>query len=96
MELKYSEDSLTDLDEILEFIAKDSPARAITFIEKIKTKIELLTVFPDLGVNCHNKGIPEDCRVMIFKAYLIFYIYDEEEIIVLSIINAAEDYTKEI
>ena len=94
MELKYSEDALDDLDEILEFIAKDSPARAVSFIEQIKSKIELLITFPSLGVSCQSKGILEDCRVMIFGSYLIFYSVDEENILVLSIINAAEDYTK--
>ena len=94
MEIKYLEDALNDLDQILEFIAKDSPARAVSFIEKIKSKIELLMTFPGLGVSCQSKGILEDCRVMIFGLYLIFYSVDEENILVMSIINAAEDYTK--
>jgi len=40
MNLRYSEDALDDLDQILEFIAKGSPARAVSFIEKIRSKIE--------------------------------------------------------
>jgi len=94
MELKYSEDALDDLDQILDFIAKDSPVRALAFIDRLKASIELLIIFPGLGVSCQNKGISEDCRVMIFEAYLIFYSVLEENIFVLSIINAAEDYTK--
>ena len=94
MELKYSENALDDLDKILKFIAEDSPARALTFIDNIKSKIELLTDFPGMGVSCQSKGILEDCRVMIFGSYLIFYSVYEEIILVLSIISAAEDYTK--
>ena len=94
MELKYSENALDDLDQILEFIAKDSPVRALAFIDRIKTKVELLITFPGLGVGCQSKGISEDCRVMIFGSYLIFYSVDKENILVLSIISAAEDYTK--
>ena len=94
MRLKYSKDALDDLDEILDFIAKDSPARAVSFIEQIKSRIELLLEFPALGVSCRSKGIDEDCRVMIFGSYLIFYKVNGEMILVLSIINAAEDYVK--
>ncbi len=95
MRLKYSEEALNDLDEILMFIAKDSPARAISFIDQIKEKIELLLDFPGLGVSCQSKGIPQEYRVMIFGAYLIFYSVVEEDILILSIINAAEDYAKQ-
>ena len=92
MRLKYSEEALNDLDEILVFIAKESPARAVSFIEEIKEKIELLLDFPALGVSCQSKGIPANCRVMIFGTYLIFYSIAEEDILILSIINAAKDH----
>ena len=95
MKLRYSEEALADLDRILEFIAQDSRARAVSFLEKLKSRIELLTVFPALGVSCRSKGIDEDCRVMIFESYLIFYTASKESVFVLSIINAAEDYTKQ-
>jgi len=61
MELKYSEDALNDLDEILEFIAKDSSKRALRFIDQIKLKIDLLMTFPGLGVSCKSKGLDESC-----------------------------------
>lgn len=95
MELKYSKDALDDLDQIVEFIAKDSPSRALSFIDRLKSNIELLIIFPSLGVSCQSKGLLEDCRVMIFESYLIFYSVSEKNILVLSIINAAEDYTKQ-
>ena len=95
MELKYSEDALDDLEQILDFIAEDSSERALAFIERLKSSIELLITFPGLGVSCQSKGILEDCRVMIFESYLIFYTVLKENILVLSIINAAKDYTKE-
>jgi len=94
MKLRYSEDALDDLDQILDFIAEDSSERVIAFIERLKSKIELLIAFPGLGVSCQSKGIQEDCRVMIFESYLIFYAVLEENILVLSIVNAAKDYTK--
>ena len=93
MKLRYSEDVLEDLDQILKFIVKDSSTRALAFIDRLKSSIELLITFPGLGVSCQSKGIAEDCRVMIFESYLIFYIVNVEKILILSIINAAKDYT---
>jgi len=93
MVLKYSKDALDDLDRILDFITKDSPSRALSFIDNMKSRIELLISFPGLGVSCKSKGIEEECRVMIFGSYLIFYSVSGEEILVLSIVNAAEDYS---
>ena len=75
MELRYSEQALEDLEQILSFIAKDSQVRAVSFIERIKMKIELLRDFPGLGVSCRSKGITEDCRVLIFGSYLIFILF---------------------
>jgi len=95
MRLRYSEEALADLEQILDFITQDSPVRALSFIEKLKAKIELLTIFPALGVSCRSKRIAEDCRVMIFESYLIFYTITIDDITVLSIINSAKDYTKE-
>ncbi len=94
MKLRYSEDALDDLEQILDFIAEDSSERALAFIERLKSSIELLIIFPGLGVSCQSKGIQEDCRVMIFESYLIFYAVLEENILVLSIVNAAKGYTK--
>ena len=94
MKLRYSEDALDDLNQILDFIAEDSSERALAFIERLKSSIELLITFPGLGVSCQSKGIAENCRVMIFESYLIFYTVLEEKILVLSIVNAAKDYTK--
>jgi len=94
MALRYTEDAIKDLDDILDFIADDSSERALAFVAKIKSKIELLADFPALGVSCQGKGISENCRVMIYKSYLIFYSVNEEEILILNIINAAEDYTR--
>ncbi len=93
MKLRYSEDALDDLEQILDFIAEDSSERALAFIERLKSSIELLIIFPGLGVSCQSKGISEDCRVMVFESYLIFYAVSKENILVLSIINAAKDYT---
>jgi len=50
MHLEYSEQSIVDLDNIMEYIAKDNQSRALQYIEKMKSKIELLLHTPNIGV----------------------------------------------
>ncbi len=94
MELKYSDTAIDDLYTLLDFIALDSQNRALTYVKKLKSKIELLTIFPNMGVSCQSKGIDEDCRVMIYESYLIFYTVEYETVTIRNIINSAFDYTQ--
>ena len=94
MELNYSDTAIDDLYELLDFISLDSQSRAFTYVEKLKLKIELLAIFPNMGVSCQSKGIDEDCRVMIYESYLIFYTVEYEKVVIRNIINSAVDYTQ--
>jgi len=41
MHLEYSEQSIVDLNNIIAYIAKDSKSRALQYIDKMKSKIEI-------------------------------------------------------
>ena len=69
MHIRYTEQSLADLDAVINYIAKDSLHNAINYIDKMKSKIELLQYSPDLGIECKYKGIQRNCRVYIIDAY---------------------------
>ncbi len=72
MHLEYSEQSIVDLDNIIEYIAKDSISRALTYIDKMKSKIELLIDAPNIGIECKIKKINRNCKIFIFEHYLAF------------------------
>ncbi len=93
MELKYSERAVEDLYKIVDFIALDSPDRALAYIKRVRSKIEILKTFPNLGVTCQSKKIEKDCRVMIYESYLIFYTVEPDSVTISNIINSATDYT---
>ena len=92
MLIDYSEKSIGDLSEIGEHIAKDSNLRAVQFLRKLKSKIELLVHFPLMGIACESKGINKDCRVMIFESYLIFYTTNKESIHINKILHHSVNY----
>lgn len=92
MQINYSDQSIDDLSKIGEYIAKDSKSRAVQYLKKLKTKIELLIHFPLIGMECQSKGIYEDCRVMIFESYLIFYTINKDSIRINRIFHHTVNY----
>jgi addiction module RelE/StbE family toxin len=92
MQIDYSDQSIDDLSKIGEYIAQNSKNRAVEFLKKLKNKIELLIHFPFIGMECESKGIYEDCRVMIFESYLIFYAIKKESIRINRILHHSVNY----
>ena len=91
MRIEYTELAIEDLTNILDTIAQDSLKSALAYIEKIKSAIELLSLFPNLGVSCKSRGLDEECRVMVFEHYLVFYIIRDEVVTIKTIIHTSKD-----
>jgi len=78
----------SELDEIVDFIADDSPIRALEFFDELIAKIETIPSNPYL----YRKRQPlndANIREMIFKGYTIpFYVDKRKEVIlILGIFN---------
>lgn len=86
--------SKPDLIDIFDLIAKDKPSVALEYIDKLETTIDLLSTNPRLGVECKNKNINKDCRILVFENYLIFYKFIDNEIQIARILNNRVDYSK--
>ncbi|MBV5350230.1 type II toxin-antitoxin system RelE/ParE family toxin [bacterium] len=85
MSLHWTAESLERLAEIEDFIARDSPERAVRFIELIiDHATELLPNNPQAG-----RVVPEiarpDIRELIFKGYRIVYQVKPDKIEILSV-----------
>ena len=76
--LRYLPIAQEDLNNIFDWIAKDSPARALRFVEKIDKQIGAPSLSPRLGRVPRNTKLREyGYRVLILELYLVFYvIYD--------------------
>ncbi|MBI4548776.1 MAG: type II toxin-antitoxin system RelE/ParE family toxin [Ignavibacteriae bacterium] len=73
--LRYLPAADADLVEILDFIARDSPNRALSYLEKLDKRIGLLEHHPLLGrMPRHPKLREFGYRVLIVEAYLVFYV----------------------
>jgi toxin ParE1/3/4 len=90
----YTKQSEEDLEEIADFIAKDSVNRALSYLEKMQKSIELIAKNPHIGIACREKKIDLDCRVWIFESYLVFYKVLENAILILRVLHSSVNYKK--
>jgi len=75
---------LESLENILDFIAKDSLNKALNFLDKLDSKLDTLTYMPYK----YRKSLyyPDDnIRDMIFKGYTIPYMIQKNSIVILDI-----------
>lgn len=84
----WTEDGLCSLEEIVEFIAKDSRYFASNFVKNVLTCVEKLPKFPHLG-----RVVPEyedpALRELIYQNYRIVYRVSETAIYVVLVIHGS-------
>ena len=71
----YTEDSLTDLEGILEFIRADSPDAAAPFADAVLNHVELLAQFPHVAPSIARR---RSVRSLLHTPIRIYYQIDEE------------------
>jgi plasmid stabilization system protein ParE len=85
----------TDLENIAEYIAQDSPKRAVTFVREVVDAAMRLADFPtaySLIPNYESRGL----RRRPYGNYVIFYVIRSEWIAIERVLNAAQDVEAEL
>jgi len=72
VQIEWTERSLEDLNEIHDYIARDSKSYANLFIKKIYNTVQKLKEFPNIGRIVPEVNIPS-VREIIFQNYRIIY-----------------------
>ncbi|MDR3415978.1 MAG: type II toxin-antitoxin system RelE/ParE family toxin [Nevskia sp.] len=62
-----------DLLDILDFIAKDNPARAVTYVRELRRRFEVLAKHPSLG----HEGRVAGTRELVLAPYVVVYAVDD-------------------
>lgn len=90
VEIVITESAYTDLNDIEEYIALDSPRYARLWVEKILAHIEQLYVFPFSG-KVVDEFQMESVRELVFGAYrIVYYMPSPERIEIVRVINGAK------
>jgi plasmid stabilization system protein ParE len=92
--IRYTVQAEIDLEEMVDYIAQESFANAIEYLERYETRLDLLMRNPQIGTRCENKNIRRDCRVLTFESHLIVYREQSglEGIRILRIFHHRVDY----
>lgn len=90
--LRYLPIAQDDLISIFDYIAQDSPNRALSFVEKLDKRIGLLEHHPLLGrMPRHPKLREYGYRVLIVESYLVFYIIRGKTIEVHRVVHGSRN-----
>ena len=93
--IKYTQLAKEDLFNLFELISKDKPTVAVEYINKLEGYIELLESNPLMGVECKKKNINQNCRILIYENYLIFYkVANNNTVHILRILNSRINYKR--
>ena len=77
---------------IFDFIAEDSPGRALSFLDRLQAQIGALEQHPFLGrVPRHPRLRKDGYRVLVVESYLVFYILRESSIEVHRVLHGSRD-----
>ncbi len=90
MRIEWTVSAEADLDELFDYIARDSAVYAERFVDRVLESVAKLADQPKMG-----RAVPEtdsDVRELIFrKSYRIIYLLHDDCVQVLAIIHAGRD-----
>ncbi len=95
---KYSVEYLPlaydDLEDIFSYIIADDPKAAEDLLNEIDAAILHLEEFPDMGVTPKNRRLANrGYKILIVKAYLIFYVVAGDIVEIRRIVSGKRNYT---
>ena len=87
----WSDHALDDIEQISEYICKDSAERASLFVSRLIDAAEQMAAFPNSG-----RIIPEiekdEYRETVYGSYRIMYKVVEHGIILLAVVHGVRDW----
>lgn len=87
-EVIWTEPALIDLDNIADYIALDKPTAARHFIQKVFSKVERLTQFPDSGKKPAELAANTRYRELVVKPCRIFYRVQGEKVYIVHVMRS--------
>ncbi|WP_408914414.1 type II toxin-antitoxin system RelE/ParE family toxin [Brucella pseudogrignonensis] len=91
MIVEFSGEAENDLEQIVDYIAKDNPLRALSFVQELRSKCEALAYSP-LAFPLVPRYESYDIRRRVHGSYLIFYRVRAEQVVIVHVLHGASDY----
>ena len=87
MRVEWTRHALRSLDAIGDYIAKDNPKRAVTFIHELFHQVDRLAQFPQMGRPSERRDVRE---LIVHRIYLVSYRLRPDNIDILDIWHSAQ------
>ena len=91
MRVRLSSEARKDLSAIGDYIARDNPLRAATFVRELAEACAELSSTP-LGYSIVQRYEAKGIRRRVYGAYQIFYRVTGEQVFVIRVLHGARDY----
>ena len=78
---------MADLGALKDYLSQDSPAAAISLIQKLLEAPERLEQFPLLGKKVAEADNPRIRELIVARSYRLIYLWDESCVHILGIIH---------
>lgn len=87
--LSYSQLALDDLKSILDFIARDKPEAAVSFVDSLIERCRFLAEHPELGMQ--REDLAPALRLVTHRGYGIYYRNLTEDVMIERVLHPALD-----
>jgi plasmid stabilization system protein ParE len=92
-DVRFLQEALDDLEEIVLYIRQDSQAAAMKMHDKIVEKANMLSTFPKLGRPVPDAKMRKaGFRILIIDPYMAFYKVIGNNVFIYQIIHGAMNY----
>ena len=91
MKVSITAEAENDLEAIADYIAKDNPARALSFIHELRDACLGLAGMP-LAFQLVPRYERFAVRRRVHGSYLIFYRVEAKQVVILHVLHGAMDY----
>ena len=91
MRVKYSPESIGDLQRLVEFVEDKNPYAARRIAIDLQEGIERLKQFPQIGLPVLKATNPEQLRDLYLSDYTVRYLITDEVIYILRIWHGKEN-----
>ncbi len=93
-QIRYLRTAEKDLSDIFDYIARDKPSAAASFLDEFDRAIAQLAANPELGFIPKDERLKKlGYRVLIVGKYLVFYVLKSKTVQIRRIIHGARQYS---
>ena len=89
MRFRFSRRAEVDLDEITAYIARDNPARAVSYVGVLREHRRGLVAFPEARRLRPELG--EGVRLSVFGNYVVLYVLHPDLLEIRRVVHGARD-----